>query len=76
MLDGILDNHPDISKFLRAHLINWLVHVCEVLTKDDATLPFVAISMQSPDPGEAPAEILKGNVDGTDAPLSIPTAHS
>ena len=45
MLDGILDNHPDISKFLRAHLINWLVHGCEVMTKDDATLPFVAISM-------------------------------
>lgn len=46
MLDGILDCHPQVSKFLRAHLIDWLVHVTEVLpNKEDATLPFVAINI-------------------------------
>lgn len=45
MLEGILDGHPEISKFLRAHLVNWLMHVCEVLSKEDTTLPFVAVSM-------------------------------
>lgn len=38
MMDKILENHPAISRFLRAHLIDWLVHVCEVLPKEDTTL--------------------------------------
>jgi TorA maturation chaperone TorD len=42
---GILNSHPAVSHFLRAHLINWLVNVCEVLKKEDATLPFVAVNM-------------------------------
>ena len=45
MLDGILDSHPNITRFLRAHLIDWLTHACEVLPKEDCTLPFVAVSM-------------------------------
>ena len=45
MLDGILDCHPHITKFLRAHLIDWLIQVCEVLPKEDSTLPFVAINI-------------------------------
>jgi hypothetical protein len=45
MQDGILDAHPNITRFLRAHLIDWLTHACEVLPKDDCTLPFIATSM-------------------------------
>lgn len=45
MHDGILDAHPNITRFLRAHLIDWLTHACEVLPKDDFTLPFVATSI-------------------------------
>jgi hypothetical protein len=45
MLSGVLDNHPQITKYLRAHLVDWLMHVCHVLPKEDQTLPFVAISM-------------------------------
>lgn len=45
MHEGILDGHPGISRFLRAHLIDWLVHACEVLPKEDVTLPFVACSI-------------------------------
>jgi hypothetical protein len=45
MISGVLDNHPQISKFLRAHLVDWLMHVCHVLPKEDQTLPFVAVNM-------------------------------
>jgi hypothetical protein len=45
MCNGILKNHPEISKFLRAHLINWIFHVSEVLAKEDKTLPFITINM-------------------------------
>lgn len=41
----ILDKHKDINKFLRAHLIDWLMHVCEVLQKEDNTLPFISVSI-------------------------------
>ncbi|TNV81199.1 hypothetical protein FGO68_gene5972 [Halteria grandinella] len=45
MHDGILDAHPSITRFLRAHLIDWLTHACEVLPKEDCTLPFIATGM-------------------------------
>ncbi len=45
MLTGILDRHPLCSKYLRAHLIDWLLHVCDVLTKDDQTVAYVAVSL-------------------------------
>ena len=45
MIKGVLDNHPGVSKFLRAHLVDWLMHVCKVLPKEDQTLPFVASSL-------------------------------
>jgi transcription termination factor NusB len=35
MLTGVLENHSDISRFLRAHLVDWLFHVCNALKKDD-----------------------------------------
>ena len=45
MVSGVLENHPQLTKFLRAHLVDWLMHVCNVLPKDDQTLPFVAINI-------------------------------
>jgi hypothetical protein len=45
MASNVLDNHPKISKGLRANFVDWLVHVCKVLNKDDETLPFVAVNM-------------------------------
>lgn len=45
MLSDILKAHPAITSFLRAHLIDWLLHAIEVLDKQDATLPFVAVSI-------------------------------
>jgi hypothetical protein len=35
MVSGVLENHPQITKFLRAHLVDWLMHVCQVLPKED-----------------------------------------
>ena len=45
MVTGVLDKHPSITRFLRAHLVDWLFHVCHVLPKDDYTLPFITIKM-------------------------------
>jgi Cyclin, N-terminal domain len=45
MLEGILDNHPSINRFLRAHLINWMIEACNMIIKDDLTIPFAAISL-------------------------------
>lgn len=45
MLPEILKNHPQISRYLRAHLIDWLYHVCQVLPKEDQTLPFIAVNI-------------------------------
>ena len=59
MLSGILDKHPQCSKYLRAHLIDWLMHVCDVLTKDDLTVPFVAVSLMDRYFKESP----NGNMD-------------
>jgi hypothetical protein len=33
MLSDILKAHPAITSFLRAHLIDWLLHAIEVLEK-------------------------------------------
>ena len=45
MIENCLDNHPSISKFLRAHMINWIFHVCKVLKKEDKSLPFCCINL-------------------------------
>ena len=45
MLEGILDKHPNISKFLRAHLIEWLANACNQLDKEDNTLLFTAVNI-------------------------------
>jgi hypothetical protein len=46
MVKKVLDRHqPVITRYLRAHLIDWLTHVCDVLPKEDFTLPFIATNM-------------------------------
>lgn len=42
---GVLANHPQISRLLRGTLINWIFHVCEALTKEDLTVPFLSIGL-------------------------------
>ena len=46
MVMKVLDKHDqEITRYLRAHLADWLTHVCEVLSKEDFTLPFIAMNM-------------------------------
>ena len=46
MVSKVLDRHDSvITRYLRAHLVDWLMHVCEVLPKEDFTLPFIAVNM-------------------------------
>jgi hypothetical protein len=37
--EGILENHPEVSKFLRAHFIDWVFHVWTCLNKEDENIP-------------------------------------
>ncbi len=46
MVKKVLERHsPGLTKHLRAHLIDWITHVCDVLPKEDFTLPFIAANM-------------------------------
>ena len=46
MVKKVLDRHqPSVTRHLRAHLIDWITHVCDVLPKEDFTLPFIAANM-------------------------------
>ena len=46
MVKKVLDRHqPIVTRHLRAHLIDWITHVCDVLPKEDFTLPFIAANM-------------------------------
>ena len=43
MLHDILGAHPHITKFLRAHLIDWIFHVCKATQKEDENIPFASV---------------------------------
>jgi hypothetical protein len=46
MVKNVLSRHQaSVTRFLRGHLIDWLTHVCDVLPKEDFTLPFIAANM-------------------------------
>ena len=46
MVKKVLDRHETvITRYLRAHMVDWLMHVCEVTVKEDFTLPFIAMNM-------------------------------
>ena len=45
MIEDILEKHPDISRYLRANIIDWIIHVLDTLKKEDHTVIFVTINM-------------------------------
>lgn len=45
MCDESLNNHPDTSRYLRAHFVDWIFHVNQCLEKKDTTLPYLALNM-------------------------------
>ena len=45
MCENPLENHPDTSKYLRAHFIDWLFHALKCLDKSDTTIPYMALNM-------------------------------
>jgi len=38
-------NHPENSKYLRAHFVDWIFHVNQCLDKKDTTLPYLALNL-------------------------------
>lgn len=45
MCEDPLQNHPDTTKYLRAHFIDWLFHALKCLEKQDTTIPYMALNM-------------------------------
>ncbi|CDW86962.1 n-terminal domain containing protein [Stylonychia lemnae] len=45
MVEDPLKNHPENTKYLRAHFVNWIFHVNQCLDKKDTTLPYLALNL-------------------------------
>ena len=45
MCNDPLAHHPDTTKYLRAHFVDWVFHVHKCLEKSDTTVPYLALNM-------------------------------